>query len=69
MLVRVGMGIAFREVPADIHRRWVSLAWAVTVAWWWWLILVPIAWTAVAIGLGPLVGVWIRRKGGDDDAA
>ena len=41
------------------------------MAWWWWLILVPIAWTAVAIGLGPLVGAWFRgpRKGGNDDAA
>jgi hypothetical protein len=39
------------------------------VAWWWWLVLVPIAWTALAIGLGPIVGQWIIRKTGEDDDA
>jgi hypothetical protein len=37
--------------------------------WWWWLVLAPIAWTALAIGLGPILGYLLSRDtGGDDDA-
>jgi hypothetical protein len=45
----------------------MPLALAVTMRWWWWLILVPIAWTAVAIALGPVLGPviarWLHDKG------
>jgi hypothetical protein len=36
------------------------------VAWYWIVVLVIIGWCAVAVALGPIVGAWIKGKGGDD---